>query len=312
MCSFLVHLGILASETDHYTICVSESEAIGRIVGAEKSQDITPAYADLAIQNFIRLAHNCVLLADRQKPDEFCHPLFANHDPATEMPSLAQLGHNDLQRDARTWSREYFSLWHGDIWAETARSRFHGAFFGCEMLLCGEDLGFLHPCVPKVLQEEGILGLRVQRLPQNPAAAFSRFDDPVEYSYETVATPSTHDNPPLRLWWQEDVLAARTYWSMILRAEGEPPLQLSPELIRKILGGAMCSGSMLCVIGVQDLLDASPSSRYEGPLARTRINNPARPEISWKYRMPFQLDGAEISSAFQVLRALALSGERVH
>lgn len=312
LCAFLVQLGLLEKGRDGYALVLSETEAVERIARAAKSRDITPAYAELAIQNYVRLAHNCVLLADRQNPEETCHPFFANREAATEMPSLTFLGHNDLQRDARTWSREYFSTWHGDIWAETAHARFRGALSGCDMLICGEDLGFLHPCVAGVLREEGILGLRVQRMPRNPAVAFSRFDDPVEYSYDTVASPSTHDNPPLRLWWQEDPSVARTYWSSVLREDGPAPLHMGPELLGSIVGGAMSSGSMFCVVGIQDVLDSSPVSAHNGNLARTRINDPARPEVSWKYRMPLLLDGLAVPSAFQALRVLAAAGGRVH
>lgn len=33
------------------------------------------------------------------------------------------------------------------------------------MLMCGEDLGFVPACVPPVMRELGIIGLRIQRMP---------------------------------------------------------------------------------------------------------------------------------------------------
>ena len=46
-------------------------------------------------------------------------------------------------------------------------------------------------------QELGLLGLRIQRMAQEPG---KEFDNPANYPYLTVASPSCHDVTPMRAW----------------------------------------------------------------------------------------------------------------
>lgn len=64
-----------------------------------------------------------------------------------------------------------------------------------EMLCCGEDLGMVPACVPKVLAELEILGLRIQRMSDDPKREFNH---PADYPYLTVCTPSVHDTSTTR------------------------------------------------------------------------------------------------------------------
>jgi hypothetical protein len=48
-----------------------------------------------------------------------------------------------------------------------------------------------------ILQELGLIGLRIQRM---PSAAGLEFNNPATYPYLSVASPSCHDVSPLRAW----------------------------------------------------------------------------------------------------------------
>lgn len=48
-----------------------------------------------------------------------------------------------------------------------------------------------------LLQELGLIGLRIQRMATDPGR---EFNNPAAYTYLTVASPSCHDVTPLRAW----------------------------------------------------------------------------------------------------------------
>jgi 4-alpha-glucanotransferase len=64
-----------------------------------------------------------------------------------------------------------------------------------EMLCCGEDLGMVPACVIPIMNHLRILGLRIQRMPDDPKKEFMH---PGSYGYLTVCTPSVHDTSTLR------------------------------------------------------------------------------------------------------------------
>lgn len=47
------------------------------------------------------------------------------------------------------------------------------------------------------VQELGLIGLRIQRMPSEPGL---EFNNPATYPYLSVASPSCHDVSPLRAW----------------------------------------------------------------------------------------------------------------
>lgn len=48
------------------------------------------------------------------------------------------------------------------------------------------------------MHELGLIGLRIQRMASEPG---SEFNNPANYAYLTVASPSCHDITPMRAWW---------------------------------------------------------------------------------------------------------------
>jgi hypothetical protein len=59
----------------------------------------------------------------------------------------------------------YFYYSNDDLWADAARKRLPVLMDATDMLMCGEDLGFVPSCVPAVMHELGVIGLRIQRMP---------------------------------------------------------------------------------------------------------------------------------------------------
>lgn len=47
----------------------------------------------------------------------------------------------------------------------------------------------------------------------DPAKEYSH---PSDFTYDTVATPSTHDTATLRGWWEEDYASTQRFYNQIL------------------------------------------------------------------------------------------------
>lgn len=54
------------------------------------------------------------------------------------------------------------------------------------MLVCGEDLGLIPPCVPRVMSDLGVLGLRIQRMPSDSSKE-GEFGLVSQYPYHVVS-----------------------------------------------------------------------------------------------------------------------------
>lgn len=73
---------------------------------------------------------------------------------------------------------------HNDYWRNHALQTLPVLIESSDMLVCGEDLGMIPSCVHPVMQELGLLGLRLQRMPSEQGRAFG---DISAYPYLTVA-----------------------------------------------------------------------------------------------------------------------------
>ena len=106
------------------------------------------------------------------------------------------------------------------LWEIEGRKRLQTIFGNQSLLICGEDLGMVAPCVPGVMRELGILSLEVQRMPKQSNRPFS---DPRENPYLSVDTTGTHDMPTIRGWWEQDrELSARFYHEMLHHTDNPP------------------------------------------------------------------------------------------
>ena len=104
------------------------------------------------------------------------------------------------QGAVRDLYRSYFFERQDDLWRQSGLKKLAAIRDASDMLIFGEDLGFIPSCVPSVLEELGILGLRIQRMPAEPGVEFG---NPARYPYMAVASPSCHDVSPTRAWWEE-------------------------------------------------------------------------------------------------------------
>lgn len=88
------------------------------------------------------------------------------------------------------------------VWQSNVMKTLPALLSSTNMLVCGEDLGMVPRCVPPSLEQLGIIGLRIQRMPgwEDPTAEFG---NPATYGYLNVASPSCHDTTPLRAWWKD-------------------------------------------------------------------------------------------------------------
>ncbi|MGP1459164.1 MAG: 4-alpha-glucanotransferase [Treponema sp.] len=174
------------------------------------------------------------------------------------------------------------------------------------MIPCGEDLGANLPCLPSVMDKNGILALRVMRwcrkwneqpeMPYTPLA---------EITPLSVATTSVHDSPTVRRWWDEDKAASALFvrsnpefffndtnnWDEINRAAAAP---FSPEIAESYLKTVAQSASVWCIHPLQDYLAMERAYWLSDP-DNERVNIPGSvSEFNWTYRMPVSV--AELSA----------------
>lgn len=151
-----------------------------------------------------------------------------------------------------------------------------------DMLVCGEDLGMIPACVHPIMEELGIIGLRIQRMPSEVGAEFG---DPLNYPYMTVASPSSHDTSTFRSWYEEETERRQRYfWKALGGEEGAAPDVCTPEIAATVIQQHLESPSVLAIFPLQDLMALSPvlASR---PAKEETINDPTNSEHYWRYRV---------------------------
>ncbi len=173
------------------------------------------------------------------------------------------------------------------------------------MLVCAEDLGMVPAGVKETLERLGILSLEIQRMPKEYGR---RFADLSHNPYLSVATVSTHDMPPLRLWWAQDRERAEAFWHEALGHGGDAPDEATPAVCEEIVSRHLRCPSMLCLIALQNILALSPDLRDPHPECE-QINDPANPDQHWQYRMPVTLETLIHDSGFSEKLRLLVARE---
>ena len=139
----------------------------------------------------------------------------------------------------------------------------------------------LPDCVQPVLDQLRILSLEIQSMPKQSGYEFAHLEG---NPYRSVATISTHDMPPLRLWWSESPERTQRYYVTMLQKQGRAPEQLPAHLAEEIIARHLYCPSMLCVLSLQDWLSMDSELRGKNP-REERINVPSDPYNRWRYRM---------------------------
>ncbi len=205
--------------------------------------------------------------------------------------------YRDLGDDVR-WRVEelyvdYFFRRQEDFWQARGYEKLPAMRRASPMLLCGEDLGMVPACVPGVLKETGILSLEIQRMPKTHEIEFF---NPHNAPYMSVVSPSTHDMPTLREWWQENPQATgRFAWQMF--GNSFPEAELSGEMAGRIIWQHLQSPAMWAIFPLQDLLAMDETIRFPKP-GLERINIPAIMPYYWRYRMHLDIGDLMKAEAF--------------
>lgn len=231
-------------------------------------------------EGMMRLLTGVLFVEDPRQPDMY-HPRVN----AWQEPVFDALSDDEKDAYMRLYNNYYYQR-HTHFWGQSAQRRLSEVLSGCRMLVCGEDLGQLPDCVSPVLDRQRVLTLEVQSLPKQSGYEFAHLEG---YPQLSVATISTHDMSPLRLWWEEHPERTQRYWVTMLQKEGRAPVQLPAHVAEEIVARHLYCPSMLCVLALQDWLAVDASLRRNDP-RQERINTPGDPYNRWQWRMHVTLE----------------------
>ncbi|KAI8466522.1 MAG: cytosolic 4-alpha-glucanotransferase [Monoraphidium minutum] len=277
-----------------------ESEkAIAAIAPREGSPEWLVAEVAATRAGLLALRQNVVLLRDDTDPDAF-YPRFA-------LMSSSSFKELDPSQRAvlQQMHEEYYFRRQDDLWRAHALRTLPVLLGATDMLVCGEDLGFVPACLPPVMQELGLVGLRIQRMPAQPGC---EFNNPAAYPYLSVASPSCHDVTPLRAWYEEDPERRERFYYTMLGGAGLPPPECGPDISRLVVQQHCNCPSALCMLPIQDVL--ALVQRYCSRPARDEIiNDPTKTKHYWRYRMQVTVeelrDDGELVALLQDLLLLS-------
>ena len=169
------------------------------------------------------------------------------------------------------------------IWEEEGRKLLSLLTASSSMLPCAEDLGAVPDCVPKVLKELKILGLRVVRWHREWSEAGQPYVPFDNYPELSVCTPAVHDSSCLREWWDRE--ANQQEFCDFLGIPSLPRVY-NPGTARLILSRIAAAASRYKVFQIQDLMHLS-NHWYAADPASERINVPGTiTPFNWTYRLP--------------------------
>lgn len=181
---------------------------------------------------------------------------------------------------------DYFFVRQNDFWKKEAMKKLPSLKRNTNMLVCGEDLGMVPPCVPEVMTQLGILGLEIERMPKKHGTEFFH---PNDAPYLSVVTPSTHDMSTIRGWWEENRQQTQRFYNYMLGQYGEVPLHCEGWINKKIILQHLYSPAMWSIFQLADLMGMDEKLRWKNP-DEERINVPSDSNHYWHYRMHYELE----------------------
>ena len=227
-----------------------------------------------------RLVANVLFLSDPRQPDMYHPRIQAYQEPVFESLNLEE-------RDAymRLYNNYFFQR-HTMFWGQQGYDRLSQLLGQTRMLICAEDLGMLPDCVAPVLDALRILTLEIQQMPKQSGVEFNHLDgNPIR----SVATITTHDMAPLRLWWEENPERAQRFFTTMLQKQGRVPDHLPAHLAEEIIARHLYCPSMLCILSLQDWLAMDGELRSKN-IRDERINTPGNPYNHWQWRMHLTIE----------------------
>ena len=227
-----------------------------------------------------RLISGVLFLEDPEQPEMY-HPRIGVYNE----PVYDALTADEKDAFMRLYNNYYYQR-HNFFWGNNALKRLTEIFGTTRMLCCAEDLGMLPDCVQPVLDQLRILTLEIQSMPKESGFEFTHLD---ANPYRSVATFSTHDMPPMRLWWEESQERTQRYYVSMLQKQGRAPEHLPAHLAEEIIARHLYCPSMLCLLSLQDWLAMDTELRSKH-VREERINLPSDPYNHWKYRMHITIE----------------------
>ena len=227
-----------------------------------------------------RLISGVLFLEDSEQPEMY-HPRIGVYNE----PVYDALTTEEKEAFMRLYNNYYYQR-HNLFWGDQAMHRLTDVFGETRMLCCAEDLGMLPDCVAPVLDQLRILTLEIQSMPKQTGFEFTHLDG---NPYRSVATFSTHDMSPLRLWWEESMERTQRYYVTMLQKQGRAPEHLPAHLAEEIIARHLYCPSMLCMLSLQDWLAMDSELRSKNTRDE-RINVPSDPYNRWKYRMHITIE----------------------
>jgi len=222
-----------------------------------------------------------VLFLEDPHQTEMYHPRIGVYNE----PVFDALSGEEKDAFMRLYNNYYYQR-HNFFWGSEAIRKMTDVFGQTRMLCCAEDLGMLPDCVQPVLDSLRILTLEIQSMPKQSGFEFTHLD---ANPYRSVATFSTHDMSPLRLWWEENPERTQRFYVTMLQKQGRAPEHLPAHLAEEIIARHLYCPSMLCMLSLQDWLAMDGELRSKNP-REERINVPSDPYNRWKYRMHLTIE----------------------
>ncbi|MDE5551315.1 MAG: 4-alpha-glucanotransferase, partial [Bacteroidaceae bacterium] len=235
----------------------------------------------MALRDGLYALASCVLFV----PDHKCSDVYHPRISAQLDFVYASLPQHEKEAFNRLYNEYYFRR-HNKFWYEEAMKKLPILTQSTRMLVCAEDLGMVPDCVPWVMNDLRMLSLEIQTMSKRPELQFGRL---WENPYRSVATISTHDMPPLRMWWEEDMERTQQFYNSALYKDGTAPHPAPGWLCEDIVAAHLFCSSALKLLSLQDWLSIDEDLRLAEPMAE-RINIPANPRHNWQYRMHLTIE----------------------
>lgn len=173
----------------------------------------------------------------------------------------------------------------GPTWTEMGRKLLRIVKDASNMLPCAEDLGVVPQGTAEVLEELGILSLKIERWETDDEG---RLKDPSTFRFLSVSTPGVHDTSALRGWWEEDGWERESFCTD-LGLDDCPPW-LTTDAAQAVLRRSLRSGSAIRAFQIQDLFTLTNELRTVRP-ADERINTPGSvSDANWSYVIPLVVE----------------------
>ncbi|AEJ20712.1 4-alpha-glucanotransferase [Gracilinema caldarium] len=181
------------------------------------------------------------------------------------------------------------------LWEDQGRKLLSTFLHATDMIPCAEDLGTIPECVPRVLQELGILSLKIVRWTRRWGEWGEPYIPFTEYPELSVCTPAVHDTSTVRQWWETE--ADREQFRQFINV---PYIndRYTPETAELLFSHIMQTRSRFCIFQIQDLLHLSLQWYAEDP-EDERINVPGSVnDFNWTYRLPSTLETIQKDETF--------------